>query len=155
MMRIKRARSEHAAVLSEIAFRAKRYWGYPERWMERWREELTVEPEFISSHETYAALRGGHILGFYALRRKGEGLDWLHLWVLPEAMGRGIGRSLFLHALGRVKALGYRKLQIESDPNAEVFYQRMGARRIGLSVREVEQQRRELPILVYEINDGG
>jgi hypothetical protein len=48
--------------------------------------------------------------------------------------------------------LGFRALEIESDPNAEGFYQRLGARRIGSSLREVEQQRRVLPILIYEID---
>jgi hypothetical protein len=43
-------------------------------------------------------------------------------------------------------------LEIESDPNAEGFYQRQGARRIGTSVREIERQRRELPILIYQID---
>lgn len=38
------------------------------------------------------------------------------------------------------------------DPNAEPFYQRLGAHGIGTSIREVEQQRRELPILIYEID---
>jgi len=47
--------------------------------------------------------------------------------------------------------LGFRSLKIESDPNAEDFYQRMGARHVGASVTELEGQRRELPVLIYEI----
>ena len=65
----------------------------------------------------------------------GERMDLLHLWVLPEAMRRGVGRSLFSHALERARNLGFRELEIESDPNAEGFYQRMGAQRVGTSVR--------------------
>jgi hypothetical protein len=47
--------------------------------------------------------------------------------------------------------LGFRELEIESDPNAEGFYQRMGARRAGTSIHEGQQGRRELPILIYEL----
>jgi GNAT superfamily N-acetyltransferase len=148
---IVRAAPGDALALTDIAFAAKRSWGYPEAWIESWRDLLTVRPDLIDSHHTYVALSGERKLGFYVLGHKGDRLDLLHLWVLPEAMGRGLGRSLFLHAVQRTNELGYRALEIESDPNAEGFYLRMGACRIGSSIRETEHGRRELPTLVYEI----
>ena len=151
-MKILRCIPDKASTLTAIAFAAKRHWGYPERWIESWRDLLTIEREFISNHETYAAVVDGQTIGFYALGRKGDGLDLLHMWVLPAAMRRGVGRSLFHHALERTKALGFRYLEIEADPNAEAFYQRLGARRIGTSIGKLEQQRRELPVLVFEID---
>ena len=154
-MQIVRAKPDDAAVLTEIAFAAKRHWGYPERWIESWREALTVQPEFIARHETYAATLDGRTVGFYALGRKDDTLDLLHLWVLPEAMGRGVGRSLFFHSLERARKSEFQKLQIESDPNAEGFYQHMGAHRVGTSIKEVDGQRRELPDLIYEIYRTG
>jgi GNAT superfamily N-acetyltransferase len=125
------AKPEDAVALTEVAFAAKRHWGYPERWLESWREVLTVKPEFIAGHETHVAVVGDQAVGFYALGRKGDRLDLLHMWVLPGWIGGGVGRSLFLHALERTKALGFRKLEIESDPNAEGFYLRLGARVSG------------------------
>ena len=150
-MEIVPAKPDDAAVLTEIAFAAKRHWGYPERWLESWREALTLKPEFIAGHETYVAVVGDKAVGFYALGRKGDRLDLLHMWVLPGWMGRGVGRLLFLHALERTKALGFRGLEIESDPNAEGFYLRLGAHRVGVNVHRVEQRQRELPVLIYEI----
>jgi hypothetical protein len=41
---------------------------------------------------------------------------------------------------------------IESDPNAEGFYLRMGARRIGENVYEIEGRKRKLPLLTVEIS---
>jgi GNAT superfamily N-acetyltransferase len=148
---IARADREDAVVLTNIAFAAKRHWGYPETWMENWRDVLTVRPEFIASHETYAAILDGRTLGFYAVGRKDDRLDLLHMWVLPDAMGIGVGRSLFAHCLERARDLGCRELEIESDPNAEGFYQHLGAHRIGVSIKELGGQRRELPVLSYEI----
>jgi GNAT superfamily N-acetyltransferase len=150
-MQIKAAKPEDAARLTEVAFAAKRHWGYPDRWMENWRDILTVKPEFIASHETFSAVIDGQTVGFYALSRKDGRLDLLHLWVLPDWMRRGIGRSLFCHALERAR-LGFRELEIESDPNAEGFYLRMGARRVGVSIQTVEQQRRELPVLIHHLD---
>ena len=151
-MHIVRAKPDDAAALSEIAFAAKRYWGYPDRWMESWRDALTVRPEFIASHETCAAILDGRTVGFCALGRKDDRLELVHMWVLPDAMGRGVGRALFLYSLERTRELGFRELEIESDPNAEGFYQHMGARRVGASIKELDGQRRELPILIYELD---
>jgi len=151
-MHITRARPDDAATLTEIAFAAKQYWGYPMSWTESWRDVLTVLPEFIAGHETYAAIDEGRAVGFYALGFKGERIDLLHLWVLPEAMGRGVGRALFSHALERATDLGFLELEIESDPNAEGFYQRLGAHRVGTSIKDLAGHKRELPILVYEFD---
>ena len=72
--------------------------------------------------------------------------------MFPNAMNQGVGRALFAHAVERGKALGYRAMEIESDPNAEGFYQKLGARGIGLRIAELEGQRRELPVLVCEFD---
>jgi GNAT superfamily N-acetyltransferase len=151
-MQIERAGPGDAAALTAIAFAAKRYWSYPERWIEGWRGVLTIRPEFIASHETYIAILGGRTVGFYAVGRRGYTLDLLHLWVSPDAMGLGVGRALFFHGLERMKELGCRELEIESDPNAEGFYRHMGARHVGASFTELDGHRRKLPILRYEIS---
>jgi GNAT superfamily N-acetyltransferase len=71
--------------------------------------------------------------------------------VLPENLRQGIGRRLFGHAVERARALGFGRLTIESDPNAEGFYQKMGARRVDLRSSQLEGEPRKLPLLLYEI----
>ena len=60
-------------------------------------------------------------------------------------MGRGFGRRLFKHAAAAGPPREARCLTIEADPNAEPFYRRMGAIRIGLLASEIDGRRRELP----------
>jgi hypothetical protein len=59
---------------------------------------------------------------------------------------------LFDHAVRRAAALGAKTLSIEADPNAEGFYRRMGARRVGENVYEIEGHRRELPLLILDVS---
>ena len=151
-MHIRRAKPDDARTLSDIALAGKRHWGYSERWIESWREILTLQPEFISKHETHAAVVDGCTVGFYSLCRQEDKLRLEHLWVLPDFMRQGVGRSLFAHALKRVRELRFHSLEIESDPNAEGFYRRMGARRVGTTVSELDGTLRQLPVLVYEID---
>ena len=147
---IKQARAEHASILTEIAISAKRHWDYPERWIKLWTPSLTISPDYISQNETWMAVVNAMPAGFYSLQTDDEFL-WLdNLWVLPNFMGQGIGTQLFQHALERSKALGASMLKIEADPNAQSFYEKMGAYKVGESRNQVDDQPRILPIM--EIN---
>ena len=150
-MKITRARPEDADALTEIAHAAKRHWGYPERWIQTWQDVLTMRPEFIAANVAYCAIKDERTVGFYLLTTESDGLHLDHLWIVPAAMGRGSGRALFRHAVEQAKSLGFAEIKIESDPNAEGFYRRMGAQRIGTSVTGIEGDRRELPLLVYAV----
>jgi len=154
-VRVWRAGPGDAGALGRIAFAAKGHWGYPGRWMELWRPGLEVSPGFVRDNEVYVAVSGGEPVGFYALVGGGRGLDLEHLWVLPAWIGTGLGRKLFGHAMRRARELGARTVTIESDPNAEGFYRRMGARRAGENVYELDGGERALPVMVVELaNDG-
>jgi len=150
-MQIVRAKPKDAEALTEIAHAAKRHWGYPERWIQSWRDILTMRPEFIAAYVAYSAIEEGRAIGFYLLTTENDGLHLDHLWIAPHAMRRGIGRALFAHAIEETRRLGHRRLKIEADPNAEGFYTRMGARRVGATVTTIENQRRELPLLLYDL----
>jgi GNAT superfamily N-acetyltransferase len=117
-------------VLSRIAHAAKAHWEYPEVLLRLWQHDLTVTPRFIEEHDVFCARRDGRIAGFYALSRDGSTFELEHLWVDPDDLGRGIGACLFRHAVDRVRECGGDVLRIASDPHAEGFYRRMGARRV-------------------------
>lgn len=120
-MEIQRAVPEDAEALTRIAFAAKGHWGYPERWMERWQEGLTIAPKFVRDNEAYTAVVEGDPIGFYALVGKGRTLKLEHPWVWPAWIGSGVGRGV-----GRAASLGATAVEIEADPNAEGFYHRNG-----------------------------
>jgi GNAT superfamily N-acetyltransferase len=147
------AAPEDAGTLTRIAFAAKRHWGYPESWIQHWNESLTITPEFIRSNEVYAAVSGGELIAFYALTGKGRKVELEHLWVSPGWIGKGIGRVLFEHAMLEAASGGADAVEIEADPNAEGFYELMGARRIGENVYEFEGRERVLPLMVVEIGN--
>ena len=142
-MNIRRARESDAEELTRIAHEAKRHWGYPERWIELWRDDLTLSPEFIAGNEVYVAEEGGEPLGCYGLA--GAALE--HFWILPSAMGKGLGRRLFEHAAAVAAARGVSVLEIDSDPNAEPFYLRMGAVRVSEVLSQVDGKPRVRPLL--------
>jgi ribosomal protein S18 acetylase RimI-like enzyme len=146
---IRRARPEEAEQLTELAHAAKRHWKYPEPWIRLWRDDLTVSPRFIRAHPVFCAVRGAELVGFYALSRSGAEFELEHLWVHPRHMGGGVGSELFRHAVSRIRRQEGTALRIASDPNAQEFYRRMGARRVG-RVRSAPAGR-HLPLLLLEL----
>src|SRR5260370_12396351 len=111
-IQIRRAKPDEAATLTEIAHAAKRHWGYPENWIEHWKDDLTITPEFVSKHRVYAALDGEEIVGCCALVLSDSMAELEHMWIKPEHIGTGVGRALFLHLKERAVNLGLRALEI-------------------------------------------
>jgi GNAT superfamily N-acetyltransferase len=141
-----------AELLSSLAQAGKRFWGYPEAWLEAWRESLTITPDYLAKHVVSCAEDAtGRVVGFYALERD-DGLCRLeHLWLARVYIGRGLGRRLFEHAVQQAQALGAAELLIEADPNAEGFYLHMGAQRTGDTVSRLAGVERALPQLRYAL----
>ena len=116
---------------------------------------MTIAPEFIAAHETFMAELDGEIVGFHALVETPESWRLEHLWVLPKAIGRGLGRSLFSDAAARAIEHGALCLTIEADPHAEPFYKHMGAVRTGVITSEIDGRARELPLLRFDLTKSG
>jgi GNAT superfamily N-acetyltransferase len=149
-MIIRRALPTEAEALTAIAQDAKRYWGYPENWLQLWQDDLTIQTEFIEKNPVFVAEDSGQVLGFYALVLGGDKAQLEHLWVAPARIGSGVGKELFLHAMQNAAGQNVSEVEISSDPNAEGFYQKMGAHRIGESVSEIDGQPRSLPLLTID-----
>jgi len=147
MIKIRSANPNEADRLSQIAFSAKAHWKYPARWLELWKPQLTFTAEYFKDNESWVVDRDGVPIAFYTLQDK-DGIAWVeNLWVLPEYIGRGVGKELFLHAVDQARQRGYKFLQLEADPNAMGFYEKMGMRKIGERQSEVDGQPRLLPIM--------
>ena len=146
-LQITRAKPEQADTLTQIALAAKRHWGYPERWMELWKPQLTFTREYFEEHESWVAEIDHNPVAFYTLVKKDKNAWIENLWVSPEHIGKGLGKRLFLHALETSRQRGFQNLQLEAEPNAVGFYEKMGMKKIGEHISEVEGQPRILPIM--------
>ena len=142
---IRPATSDEASTLTQIALESKSYWGYPEHWLQHWQDDLTISDDFIASTDVYVAESEGNLLGFYALIIREDKAELDHLWVSPPHIGTGVGKQLFLHAMQRAAKENVSAVEILSDPNAEGFYRKQGAHRIGKAVSEIDGEPRVLP----------
>jgi GNAT superfamily N-acetyltransferase len=150
---IRRARPDEAAEISELALRSKGHWGHDPEFLETCREDLALSPQEIIDTPVYVLEGDDGVAGFYRLLPVAEGRVELDaLFVDPAAIGQGVGRGLWEHAVAAATALGYRELIIQSDPHAEGFYQAMGAARAGVRESTVTPGRM-LPLLRFPLGD--
>ena len=130
-MTIRRARPDEADALTALATRAKAQWGYDAAFMARVSEAMILVPADIGAHEVYVLQDpSGAMVGFHRVI-PGNPAELEDMWVEPDAMGNGNGRRLFEHAVAIARSFGATALELDADPNAAGFYERMGMERVG------------------------
>ncbi len=140
---------EDAEELTEIAILSKQYWGYSDKMINLWLPELTVTPEFIEKSIGFVIEESNVIKGFWCRMPKGE-LSEGFLFVEPKSIGKGYGKVLWDAVMGESRRIGLKYLTWESDPNAASFYEKMGAKQIGIKYSLVIRGR-QLPIMRYNL----
>ena len=138
--------------LNAIAWKAKTHWNYPMEWMELWRNDLRIDLAYLKDHKVLAVELNGKICAWGSLEFDKERQHWEigHLWVHPEVMGQGIGKTLVSNLLQAARSKGAKELYILSDPHARAFYEKMGA--IHLEDVPSTPQGRTLPLMRMEVN---
>lgn len=130
------AQPEDAPLLKRICLASKGYWGYPDQWMAQFAATEIIAPESIRQDIVYKACLDGEVIGWYRLLVKLPVIIVEDLWIMPAHTQRGIGRSLFQHLLAQAQAKKAHTLELDADPNAVPFYQRMGCTIIGQTLTE-------------------
>jgi GNAT superfamily N-acetyltransferase len=149
---IRQAEAGDVDALSRLAWRSKAHWGYDDGFMTLAQGLLKLTPTTVMLQPTFLAEVDGVLAGFYALRpwrdlpEVAQAAELDYLFIDPPFIGHGVGRALFEHAVGVARAMGYHTLVIISDPNAEGFYQRMGAVTFGQSKSDIGEER-WLPVM--------
>lgn len=145
--------------LAALSTRSKGAWGYDEGFMTRFDTQMAAWiPEFVAGMRDdggrlllLAEVEGSPV-GFAIVEQTDPAKPaWLEdLWVEPDRMRNGIGGQLLRAVLDAARAHGRAGLEFESDPNAEGFYLRMGARRIGEQASDF-QAGRMLPVMRFDL----
>lgn len=130
----RQALPDDAAVLSALALRSKSYWGYSKDFIRSCEAELTVQTSDIDSVNTayVVAEYKATVVGFFGIEKMTDAqYELTALFLEPDHIGRGVGRTLLQHAIQEVVSKGGGTLQIQGDPNAEQFYLAAGAKCVG------------------------
>lgn len=131
-MEIKKAIPSDAEKLSDLTIRSKSYWKYGDDQIEKWKSELTITSAYILTSEVYNLFEGNKLMAYYAyfsLDEERVKLD--NMFIHPDFIGRGFGNLLMNDFIDRARRQGYKKVELDADPNAEEFYKKLGFKSIG------------------------
>ena len=149
MTEITKSSIEDNVILTEITKKSKAYWGYSDEQMENWSELLTITKNYIEANNVYKLLVDNLVVGYYSyiyLSEKEVKLDNLFV---PNYIGSGFGKLLMNNFLNRVKNSEVNKIILDSEPNAEKFYEHFGFIKVGQI--ETSIKNRYLPIMELAI----
>ena len=155
---IRKANNYEFEILSDISFKSKKFWNYPEDYFNIWKNELTITKEYINKNIVYVYEENDKIIAYYSLinNKKDQYFNdvfvekgwWLeHIFVLPDFINKGIGTKLIkhIHEISVINKID--KLKIFSDPNSNGFYDKIGA----IKIRKSNSSIKDREILVYEL----
>jgi len=130
-VKIRDALATEAKYLSDLSARSKAYWPYDKEYLTQAAQVTHVTENDILSWHFRVAVYDGKILGFSGMAPVKNEYMLDHLWIEPEYIDKGIGQVLFEDAVLSAKRMGWTRFTIASDPYAEKFYLKQGAKRIG------------------------
>lgn len=131
-MNIQKAKPEDHICLTEITKKSKAYWGYSEEQIEKWSNNLTITIEYIQNNDVFNLVEESKIIGYYSyLKQENNQIKLDNLFLLPKYIGKGFGVFLMNDFLQRIRNEKYEKIILDSEPNAEQFYQKIGFKKIG------------------------
>lgn len=132
-IRLREAREDELAALSDLCFRSKAVWGYDKEFMNSCRAELTLTTADLRNAHVQVAERDGAVIAVaqVSVSQRAASLD--KLFVEPGELRSGAGRALFEWAMRTAREHNAHILVIEADPDATEFYRRMGAHDNGFA----------------------
>lgn len=146
-MKIERATIDDDIILTGITKKSKAYWGYSDEQIEKWNQFLTISKEYIVSKNVFKLTNEKETVGYYSYYNIDENTIKLdNLFLLPDYIGKGLGKLLINNLLIQIKLdNSINKVTLHSEPNAEIFYQKLGFSKVGEF--ETSIKNRYMPIM--------
>ena len=124
-MKFRTAEIDDLEILNLISVKSKAFWGYSKTLMEIWSNELTLDKDILSKQNVLIIETENNVIGFSSIMENRDTCEIIHLWILPEFIGKGFGKKLLDKTIETcIKA--DKPIIVVADPNAEPFYQSQG-----------------------------
>ncbi|KFF20345.1 GNAT family N-acetyltransferase [Flavobacterium hydatis] len=152
-MTIEKANITDHEILTEITKKSKAYWGYSAEQILQWDKNLTITKEYIKDNYVFKLLGEDLIIGYYSYfieEKHNVILD--NLFIRPEYIGKGFGKYLMDDFLNRIKESKFEKITLDSEPNAEAFYSKVGFVKVGEF--ETSIKNRFMPIMEMKLEEN-
>lgn len=143
-MKFREATIKDLSRLNQISVASKAHWGYPKEWMEHWMDDLILTEAEVNSYGIMVLELLSEIIGFCAIVEEAGYYEVMHLWLLPNHIGKGYGKVLLDTSIAKFVSKK-KPIWTLADPNAELFYTKQGF--VTFDKRESFPKGRFLPLM--------
>lgn len=145
-MIIEKAKNTDGNELTELTLRSKSHWNYSREQIDKWKNDLTITSNYIDKKEVYKLICNEIVIGYYSyFRLNDKEIKLENLFIEPKFIGKNYGKLLMSDFVNRIIKTDFEKVILDSDPNAEKFYSKLGFRVIGKLKSSIKN--RYLPIM--------
>jgi len=128
---LRRAQPDEAGLLRALARRSKAHWPYTAEFLAAVEPLLQLSEKDVREQPVYVLELDDAVAGWHRVTVHDNRAELEDLWLEPEWIGHGHGRTLFVHAVAIARAHGARRLEWDAEPYALGFYEAMGGTVIG------------------------
>tara|TARA_B100001248_G_scaffold262737_1_gene262029 strand:+ start:31111 stop:31581 length:471 start_codon:yes stop_codon:yes gene_type:complete len=128
---LRAASDSDVAVLNALMRASKGHWEYDVDFLDSFMERYTLTPAYTQKALVVLMEEAGTVCGFYGFGLEDDAPTLDYFFIHPSFIGNGLGRLLWQDCVAKAKIKGWESFTFISDPDAEPFYERMGAQKIG------------------------
>ncbi|WP_162263960.1 MULTISPECIES: GNAT family N-acetyltransferase [Legionella] len=115
--------------INQFIRQSKAVWNYSESFLNVFMEKYGVKPSFLEREEIVLFEKDQSLVGLYAFKINEQSAAELDLFFInSNHIRQGLGKQIWQHAINFASTKGWLKFELVSDPNAEGFYLKMGAK---------------------------
>ena len=116
-----------------------------------WNNFLTISIDYIEKNSVYKLIIDNSIIGYYSyFKTEKDSIKLDNLFILPKHIGLGYGKKLMQDFINRIQTENsIKKITLDSEPNAEIFYQKIGFVKVGEF--ETSIKNRFMPIMEMKL----
>jgi len=141
-MTIRDANNLDIPFINEIMRVSKAHWGYGTAFMDVFMEKFSINEKYLAENTTKVLSQNEHIIGFFSFAfHDDQSLELYHFFLHPDFIGKGFGRDMWNACCLVAQELGANEFTLWSDPQAELFYSKMGCEKIGVKKSPLMENR--------------
>lgn len=132
MISFRCATEEDLDNLNQLAYFSEAHWGESAEFLTRFKEAYAIDYKYLAKHHVVLMEESGSLLGFYAIKNVERLWELDFFYISAALIGYGYGKIMWDHLIQKCIDLGILSFEFVTSPEAEAFYLKMGAARIGM-----------------------
>lgn len=148
-MKLRNASPDEVERLNQFIRDSKSIWGYSKSFLDKYIDHWGLTPEIIEQRPIKILEADGEVNGIFRVGKHKKKIELDLFFVNNKLIRMGIGRKMWILTDEYVRAHKWKGFEIITDPHAEKFFERMGAKTIGK--KDFPPERKAVPVMLYEL----